>query len=199
MQEKKTKNVVLPIVLVLVLVVLVVGVSYAIFNWSQQGTKTNVITTGSITCTFTEGSPIAITAAHPITDEAGKTLAAGSIAGYTQGFYDTTLSCTCNGTCSGDYEIYASNTSDATNALDEQYVKTYVTDGAETETTLNGVSTFASLETAQSDASAKEIYSGTFSSSFTKKVRLRLWVSDQYTVTGQSSNFKAKLNAKVNG
>ncbi len=202
MQEKNSKNkknTILAVLLAVVLVVAVAGVSYAIFNWSGAGQKSNVITTGSIECSFNEGTPISLTAAHPITDNVGKTLTAGSVDGYTQGYYDATLSCTCVGTCSGDYEIYANNTSDTSNVLSQEYVKTYVTDGAETETELNGVTTFESLETAASDASAKKIYSGTFDKTFTQKIRLRLWVSDRYTVTSTSNVFKAKLNAKVNG
>ena len=188
MQEKNSKNkknTILAVLLAVVLVVAVAGVSYAIFNWSGSGQKSNVITTGSIECSFNEGTPISLTA--------------GSVDGYTQGYYDATLSCTCVGTCSGDYEIYANNTSDTSNVLSQEYVKTYVTDGAETETELNGVTTFESLETATSDVSAKKIYSGTFDKTFTQKIRLRLWVSDRYTVTSTSNVFKAKLNAKVNG
>lgn len=200
MQENKTKrNVILPIVLVLVLIVAVVGVSYSIFNWSSQGTKENVITTGSMECTFNEGTPISITAAHPITDDTGKVLSAGAIDGYTQGYYDATLSCTCNGACKGDYEIYAQNTSDEANALDPQFVKTYVTDGSETETALDGVTAFSSLANATANAEDKVIHADNFDSSFTQKIRLRLWVSDQYVVTNQSANFKAKLHVKVNG
>jgi hypothetical protein len=190
------KSIILTVVLLLILVVTVVGVTFAVFSFSQTGTKTNTISTGSIQCSFVEGDPISITAAQPISDTVGKTLAAGSIAGYTAGYYDSTISCTCNGTCSGNYELYLKNTSTAP-ALDTSYVKTYLTDGATTETQLNAVTLYSALTTATADAAGKRIYQKSFTGTFTQKHRLRVWVADTYPVTGTSNNFSAKIYAKV--
>lgn len=52
--ENNSKQAVLSIVGIAVLVIAVVGVSFAFFTYSKQGTTNNVITTGSIAFEFTE-------------------------------------------------------------------------------------------------------------------------------------------------
>ncbi len=54
--ENNTKQAVLSIIGIAVLVIAVVGVSFAFFTYSKQGTKNNVISTGSISFDFNEGS-----------------------------------------------------------------------------------------------------------------------------------------------
>lgn len=76
-------------------------------------------------------------------------------------------------------------------------MKTYVTDGEESEKELNGVKRFSDLKTAQSDPAGVVIYKGTFSSSFSQKIRLRMWLADDYNISDDSKIFKAKLNANV--
>ncbi len=208
-------GIILTIVLLLILIVAVVGVTYAAFTWNQAGTKTNTITTGSIECTFTEASPINITAAHPISDNTGKTLAAGTIAGYTQGYSDAVLSCECSGeSCSGNYELYVTDKT-ASNNLSLDYVKVYLTDGNDGSETAIGdfgatpTPVFSGL-TASTVDGAKKLDSGslTFADddsdgvmTASKKWRLRVWVSDQYTVPNSTTaaNFSALVKAKVTG
>ena len=54
----KTKKEVIILVLMLVLIIAVLGVSWAVFNYSALGTKVNTITTGSITMSYEESDYI---------------------------------------------------------------------------------------------------------------------------------------------
>ena len=194
--KNNKKSIILIVLILLIVLITVMGLSYAIFFYKKEGRVKNVIGTRAIQCTFNEGAPIYITSAFPISDEVGKKLTSGVMEGYEQGYYDVTLSCECKGTCRGNYEIYASNTS--TNPkLNEEYVMTYVTDGKEVERELTPVTKFSDLTTS-SDEEGKVIYRGSFSESFSQKIRLRIWISEDYSIDEQSKTFKAKLNAKVN-
>lgn len=194
--KNSNKKVLLTVLLLILLISIITGMSYAIFIWSREGKVNNVISTRAIKCNFSEGPAISIKSAFPISDEVGKTLTSDSYSGYDQGYYDSTLSCKCKGTCKGTYEIYAINNSTEPK-LNAQYVKTYVTDGEATERELTGVKRFSDLETAQSDPSGVVIYKGTFSGSFSQKIRLRMWLADDYDISDDSKIFKARLNANI--
>ena len=68
---KKKENIFIG-VLLLIMVIAVVGVSYAAFNYSKEGTKLNSITTGSITMSYTEDTNgLSLSGALPTTDKTG--------------------------------------------------------------------------------------------------------------------------------
>ena len=68
----KNKKSILILGLILLLIIAIVGVSYAVFNYSALGTKVNTITTGSITMTYTETeNVINLSGALPTTDKTG--------------------------------------------------------------------------------------------------------------------------------
>lgn len=199
MDNKKVPRKTIPILLIiLVLIICVIGGTYAVFfyGYEKKGQVKNLVSTRAVNCTFNEGTPISIQSAFPISDEIGKKLTTSSIEGYDQGYYDATLSCECKGTCKGTYEIYATNTSTKPK-LDESYVKVYVTDGEGIESQLQTVTNFNQLKTSSVDSDGKILYRGEYSSSFSRKIRLRLWISQDYPVGEKSLTFRAKLNAKV--
>lgn len=202
--NKKIKNnkIIITIVLILLLITATIGLSYSIFYYKGIGTQKNTISTRTIKCLFNEGIPISIDSAMPISDEVGKKLSVqadeNSEFGYKQGYYDTTLSCECKGTCKGTYELYLTNSNTTEDLkIDDEYIKVYVTDGSEIEKELTGVTSFNNLNSSLNNSRAKEIYKGTFSESFSQKIRLRMWIANEYKVSDKSYTFKAKLNAKV--
>lgn len=72
--ENNSKQAILSIVGIAVLVIAVVGVSFAFFTYSKQGTTNNVITTGSIAFEFTETTNgLTLTNQFPQTVAEGKT------------------------------------------------------------------------------------------------------------------------------
>lgn len=71
--ENNSKQAVLSIVGIAVLVIAVVGVSFAFFTYSKQGTTNNVITTGTIIFEFTEDTNgLTLTNQFPQADVDGK-------------------------------------------------------------------------------------------------------------------------------
>lgn len=201
MNKKNSNNkLILTIILTLMLITIVIGLSYAIFFFRGEGTKSNTISTRTIKCLFNEGLPINIAAAFPINDEVGKKLStqieAQNNQGYQQGFYDANLSCECKGTCKGFYELYLTKTTESSD-LEDEYIKVYVTDGNEIEKELKAVTTYNKLDVSTINQQGKIIYKGSFSESFSQKIRLRMWISNDYKVSDKSYTFKAKLNANV--
>ena len=69
MEEKNnSKQVLLSIVGIAVLVIAIVGVSFAFFSYTRQGTSNNVITTGQISLAFEEEEAINLTNQFPTLD-----------------------------------------------------------------------------------------------------------------------------------
>ena len=68
----KAKKEIVVVGLIILMILAIIGVSYAAFSYSREGTKVNSITTGSITMTYTESdNVINIGNALPTTDETG--------------------------------------------------------------------------------------------------------------------------------
>ena len=74
MNGNSSKQVLLSVLGIAVLVVAVVGVSFAFFTYSRQGTTDNVITTGSIVFSYLDQHGIILSNQFPVTDAVGQTL-----------------------------------------------------------------------------------------------------------------------------
>lgn len=196
--EKKTKKwdhnrkMILYIILLLLLMVSVVGVTYAIFNYSREGEVKNTVKTGDLTFSYVEtSSGISIENAMPISDEVGKKLDSSK-----NGYFDFNVSCQIAGTSRIQYEVYAEK-QEVKNPIDEKYVKIYLTDGTKDQP-ISGydieVPTYNSLKEALSNKEGKQLYYGSFTNSGVQKFRLRMWLKEEYTVPTTSEQFKIKVN-----
>ena len=74
MNGNSSKQVLLSVLGIAVLVVAVVGVSFAFFTYSKNGTNNNTLTTGSIFFNFIEGNAINLTNQFPMDNTAGMAL-----------------------------------------------------------------------------------------------------------------------------
>ena len=98
MTENK-KTLLFSVLGVILLLVVVIGVSYAMYTFSAQGSKVNQITTGTISVSYEETSQVALTNAYPSTDATGSAVeghdlvftVTGSITGSTSVKYDLAL------------------------------------------------------------------------------------------------------------
>ena len=196
-KEKNYEKFILSGALVLLLIVSVVGITYAVFSYQREGEKNNVITTGSIIFTYTETTNgINLQNAMPTSDEVGKKLERSE---NNEGYFDFNVSCSLAGTSRINYEVYATKLN-VENPLSEEYVKMYLTDGATDQPILgydNDVPTYYSLKDSTVASGSKTLYTGSFTNSGVQSFRLRMWLSDQYTVTDQSNDFKIKVNVKA--
>ena len=98
MTENK-KTLLFSVLGVILLLVVVIGVSYAMYTFSAQGSKVNQITTGTISVSYEEASQVTLTNAYPSTDATGSAVTGhdlvftvtGSITGSTSVKYDLAL------------------------------------------------------------------------------------------------------------
>lgn len=204
MKEEKSAGdrykIILSLVLVLLLFISVIGITYALFSYSKEGQVKNIVRAGeSITFSYTETSNgISLVNAMPVSDKVGKTLDRSE---NNNGYFDFNVSAKLANSDNVQYEIYALK-QEVENELDEKYVKVYLTDGT-TDTALDGynteVPTYNTLKKSITVENGKQLYFGTFSNSGVQTFRLRMWVSDKYTVTANSEQFKIKVNVKASG
>ena len=192
--NNNSKQVLLSVLGVAILVVAVVGVSFAAFSYSKTGEKVNTITTGTITMSYSETTNgINLTNALPMTDGVGKALQDEDQ------YFDFTVNATIAGNTTINYAITATKEADST--LPESGVKLYLTNMDEdadsqimAPTKFNAIPKTTSGEVSSAPADQAELYNGTFNSTDSHDYRLRMWVADDYVVTGTSQTFKVRVN-----
>jgi len=71
MDSSVRKSVILSIIGAIIIMLIVVGISYAFFNYSKTGETNNEISTGALSFKFEKGSDILLTNAFPISTDEG--------------------------------------------------------------------------------------------------------------------------------
>ena len=193
---KKKENIAI-IVLLLVMVVAIIGVSYAAFNYSKEGTTPNTITTGVISMTYTESDNVLnITGALPTTDKTGKTR---TIEGE---YFDFTVSSTITGNANINYEISAKK--EDGNTIDGSNIKLYLTrltdDGEEELMTPETYNEDKSSNTYTGRPSGEmSLYTSSMNASDSNNYRLRMWVDEDYNPQGDGGNLTFSVRINVYG
>ena len=76
--NNKSKQILFSVLGVLSIFAITIGVTYAVFTYTKEGTTDNIVTTGTLKFLYTEnntnGNGISITEAEPISDTKGKEL-----------------------------------------------------------------------------------------------------------------------------
>ena len=194
MKENNSKQVLLSVLGVAILVVAVVGVSFAAFSYSKTGTKVNTITTGTITMSYSETTNgINLTNALPMSDGVGMALSEE------EQYFDFTVSANITGTTTINYAITASKEAEST--LPDTAVKVYLTDmdgTADTQilapTKVSGLTPTTGSESSGTPSGQFILHTGTFDATSSHDYRLRMWVADDYQVTGASATYKLRVN-----
>ena len=194
MKENNSKQVLLSVLGVAILVVAVVGVSFAAFSYSKTGTQVNTITTGTITMSYSETTNgINLTNALPMSDGVGMALSEE------EQYFDFTVSANITGTTTINYAITASKEAEST--LPDTAVKVYLTDmdgTADTQilapTKVSGLTPTTGSESSGTPSGQFILHTGTFDATSSHDYRLRMWVADDYQVTGSSATYKLRVN-----
>ena len=195
---EKTKKEIVIIGLILLMVIALIGVSWAVFNYSALGTKVNTITTGSITMSYEESdNTISLNGALPTTDKTGMVrLNPGEYCVFT-------VSSQISGDVNINYEISAKDvTSSDVKKIDGSNIKLYLTrltsDGTEEQVMSPRVYTEESTSNNFTGRPANEmsLYTSSMSSSESNKYRLRMYVDEEYNPQGDGGNltFSVKIN-----
>lgn len=176
MTENK-KTLLFSILGVILLLVVVIGVSYAMYTFSANGTKQNVISTGTVSITYSESSTITLNNAYPSTDATGST-----VTGHDLVF---TVNAAITGSSTISYEVGLANMTHNGN-LTEDYVKfnlkkgeTYLIGTATTGVTIGSVKTNASTLITQYRLDGGTLSTADNSVTYT----LRAWISQEYNLT----------------
>ena len=196
MENNNSKQMILSILGVVILVVAVVGLSFAAFSYSKTGEKVNTITTGTITMSYSEDTNgINLSNALPMSDNQGKALSGSN------NVFDFTVTATINGSGNTtiNYDVTATKESDST--LDDSAVKVYLTsiDNSADTQVLAPTKVSALTKTGSSEASGApngqyKLTTGTFTSTTTRKYRLRMWVAEDYSSLSTSGTYKLRVN-----
>lgn len=176
MTENK-KTLLFSILGVILLLVVVIGVSYAMYTFSANGTKQNVISTGTVSITYSESSTIRLDNAYPSTDATGS-----AVTGHDLVF---TVNAAITGSSTISYEVGLANMTHNGN-LTEDYVKfnlkkgeTYLIGTATTGVTIGSVKTNAGTLLTQYHLDGGTLSTADSSATYT----LRAWISENYNLT----------------
>ena len=209
--EKKKQGMIVTSVLLVCLILVVIGVSFAFFTYSRQGSKENTITTGSLTFVYdeqkAEGNGITLSNAFPMSDEDGKAQSGDN------NVFDFQVLASTKGE-SISYEVIGQK--DDSSTLPENVVKIYLTtlsgsEESEVATTVNDgiVTTYDELSDTQiKDQTGKTLYQEVIpinQSGYQKNFRLRMWLSEEANTTTNGSwdynnkTFTIRINVVANG
>ena len=209
--EKKKQGIVITSVLLVCLILVVIGVSFAFFTYSRQGSKENTITTGALTFIYdekeAEGNGITLSNAFPMSDEAGKAQSGDN------NVFDFQVLASTKGE-SIAYEVIGEK--DRSSTLPENVTKIYLTtlngsDETEVATTVKDgvVTTYDELvDTQIEDQTGKTLYQEVIplnQTGYQKNFRLRMWLSEEANTTTNGSwdynnkTLTIRINVVANG
>ena len=209
--EKKKQGIVITSVLLVCLILVVIGVSFAFFTYSRQGSKENTITTGSLTFVYdeqkAEGNGITLSNAFPMSDEDGKQLSGSN------NVFDFQVLASTKGE-SIAYEVIGQK--DDSSTLPENVTKIYLTtlsgsEESEVVTTVKDgvVTTYDELSDTQiKEQTGKTLYQEVIplnQTGYQKNFRLRMWLSEEANTTTNGSwdynnkTFTIRINVVANG
>ncbi len=202
------KQLILSIGLVLVLVLMIVGISYAAFQFAGPGSKVSTITSGIMKMSYTESDNIInLQGALPTTDETGKKrLNEGE-------YFDFTVSSTIQGNANINWEIALEEIwpEAEERQFDGSYIKLYLTelDDSGNETPVVEPVILFDLDYDANEYTGKPsegengyidtLYSTSTNKSFSKKYRLRMWVNESYNTQDDGGNLQFGVKVNVYG
>lgn len=207
MEQADSRRILLSVLGVAILLVAVVGISYAVFMFTTNSKKENVISTGTISMSYTEGvtNVMSIENAMPTTDEVGKKQA---------DYFDFQISAKIAGQTKINYQIVAKNITGelennqpkipVANQLNSNQVKLYLEkqEGNEYQEVLEPT-IFSRLNSIEEDNNRKVLYTGSFSnnnsnlSELTDKFILRMWLDENTNIDEISRTFKIKVDVEA--
>lgn len=132
-----------------------------------------------------------------LSDEVGKSITSDGELDGVQNVFDFEI--TSNYDEEVYYEVYLTK-EDLYSEIEPEYIKLYLVD-LDTGKFLNGINgsipTYYDLRVATSDPVGRRLYYGTIGAKETKKFRLRMWLSDDYPISSDVSQFSVKIHTKV--
>ena len=198
--NNKSKQILFSVLGIISLLVITIGVTYAVFSYTKEGTTDNIITTGTLKFLYTEnntnGNGISITEAEPISDTKGKELVGDN------NVFDFKVEGTNTGSEVIPYEVTLRKKD--TSTMSEDNIKVYLQDGTD-QTDLLTPTLYSKLIQTTTDVGnnvEKSIYKGEVAgntNNYLKTFRLKMWLdenADLSVIGGQT--FTATVNVYSN-
>lgn len=176
------KEIIFSLSAIIVLITIVVAISFAAFNYLGTGEKANTINSGIINMSYSEpDNGINLVNALPISDEQGKLLS-GSL-----NVFDFTIEAEIVGNATINYAITAVK---GESTVDDSAIKVYLTkvnNNLESvvlePTKISNLSVSTGSESYQPSSGEFILFNDSITNSITDIYRLRMWVSDDYTIS----------------
>ena len=176
------KEIIFSLSAIIVLITIVVAISFAAFNYLGTGEKANTINSGIINMSYSEpDNGINLVNALPISDEQGKLLS-GSL-----NVFDFTIEAEIVGNATINYAITAVK---GGSTVDDSAIKVYLTkvnNNLESvvlePTKISNLSVSTGSESYQPSSGEFILFNDSITNSITDNYRLRMWVSDDYTIS----------------
>ena len=198
--NNKSKQILFSVFGILSILVITIGVTYAVFTYTKEGTTDNIITTGTLKFLYTEnntnGNGISITEAEPISDTQGKSLVGDN------NVFDFKVEGTNTGSEVIPYEVTLRKKD--TSTMGEDNIKVYLQDGTD-QTELLTPTLYSKLTQTNIDVGSnieKTLYKGEVlgnTNNYLKTFRLKMWLdenADLSVIGGQT--FTATVNVYSN-
>ncbi len=200
MNNDTSKQIVLSVLGVAILIVAVVGISYAIFNFTSDNTAENTLSTGTVYMQYEEPeNALVIENAMPTETSTGKTLTK---------YFDFTVKADITGVTTINYDVTAKkvDVAEGETEIPTDKVMLYLEKEVSGSYTQDMDAKAWSPLTADTATGAKAgemlLTSGSFANTtgtttattFADKYRLRMWLKEDATIDATKRTFKVQVN-----
>ena len=185
MVKKDVRQLTLAIIVIVCLFAVFMGFGFLFNKYKNTENKTY-----NLGVKFSDNRNVYLENTLPITDKIGKELDVVSSTKSIQGFKEFSIEN--NYDKKINYQIYLKVKNSCENMIDEDFIKLYLTDTSNNP--LNGfennkLPTYSSISSLNDKPDSKLLYTGSINKNSISKFRLRVWVSDLYSVNRDKECF----------
>ncbi len=192
MVKKDVKQLTLAIIVIVCLFVVFMGFGFLFDKYKSSENKTY-----NLGVKFSDNRNVYLENTLPVTDKIGKELDGVSSSMSLQGFKEFSIEN--NYDKKIDYQIYLKVKNSCENMIDEEYIKLYLTDTSNNPLSgfeNNKLPTYSSISSLNDKPDSKLLYTGSINKNSISKFRLRVWVSDLYSINRDKECFSFDIYVK---
>lgn len=185
MVKKDVRQLTLAIIVIVCLFAVFMGFGFLFNKYKNTENKTY-----NLGVKFSDNRNVYLENTLPITDKIGKELDGVSSTKSIQGFKEFSIEN--NYDKKINYQIYLKVKNSCENMIDEDFIKLYLTDTGNNPLSgfeNNKLPTYSSISSLNDKPDSKLLYTGSINKNSISKFRLRVWVSDLYSVNRDKECF----------
>ncbi len=185
MVKKDVRQLTLAIIVIVCLFAVFIGFGFLFNKYKNTENKTY-----NLGVKFSDNRNVYLENTLPVTDKIGKELDGVSSTKSIQGFKEFSIEN--NYDKKINYQIYLKVKNSCENMIDEDFIKLYLTDTSNNPLSgfeNNKLPTYSSISSLNDKPDSKLLYTGSINKNSISKFRLRVWVSDLYSVNRDKECF----------